>query len=271
MKAVISKIKACWQIIEHAVKKNYVRLANFLIVTGIIILLVFLFKLSSNFSIIGNKILLDESSKVGDFVGGLVGSIWALASVLLFYSTLVTQREDFNSQQKEVVINRLSSVIFLQIDRIKNSINETEIMDYESVSNLKGREAFSYLYSFLNGNRSSFIKKQYLINNKAPTQTFLEDFNSSISLVDKILTKNKELTQEDKNELMYLFSENFGKKYIDIFKHISEISIEVIKSHPENPEQPELQPVNNTYSSFAKFSSIITEILKILEKYKEPN
>ena len=36
----------------------------------------------------------------GDFVGGVLGSIWSLCGVLLFYSALKEQREDFNTNKQ---------------------------------------------------------------------------------------------------------------------------------------------------------------------------
>jgi hypothetical protein len=41
--------------------------------------------------------------QLGDVIGGLVGSLWALAGVLLFYSALVLQREEFKDQ---LVVNK---------------------------------------------------------------------------------------------------------------------------------------------------------------------
>jgi len=45
-------------------------------------------------------------SQFGDFVGGTLGSIWALVGVLLFYVALKEQRRDFREQRNEQVENR---------------------------------------------------------------------------------------------------------------------------------------------------------------------
>ena len=42
----------------------------------------------------------------GDFIGGIVGSVWALAGVLLFYAALHEQRKEFKLQSKEFELQR---------------------------------------------------------------------------------------------------------------------------------------------------------------------
>jgi hypothetical protein len=39
---------------------------------------------------------------VGDFIGGVVGSIWAFASVLLFYAALKIQQEELRQTNLEM-------------------------------------------------------------------------------------------------------------------------------------------------------------------------
>jgi len=76
-------------------------------IIGLLILIIFLNKLSNEYSINGEgSILLDKTAQVGDFVGGVIGSIWALTGVLLFYSALRLQRKEFKLQRKELELTR---------------------------------------------------------------------------------------------------------------------------------------------------------------------
>jgi len=49
----------------------------------------------------------DTMSMVGEFFGGTVGSIWALAGVVLFYLALIYQRKELELQRQELKESRL--------------------------------------------------------------------------------------------------------------------------------------------------------------------
>lgn len=93
--------------------RRYIRASRFLfsqhmsfwIVLGgaVLILLgigVFLWK-ETLFSF-GNTIKTEKVGQLGDFIGGIVGSIWALAGVILFYVALTLQRKEFQLQRQEL-------------------------------------------------------------------------------------------------------------------------------------------------------------------------
>ena len=58
----------------------------------------------------------------GDFIGGLVGSLWALAGVILFYVALTEQRKDF-ATNREVFQN--------QVEALNQQIREFELQRRE--------------------------------------------------------------------------------------------------------------------------------------------
>lgn len=58
----------------------------------------------------------------GDFIGGIVGSLWALAGVILFYVALTEQREDIRTN-REVLKN--------QVEAFKHQIEEFELQRQE--------------------------------------------------------------------------------------------------------------------------------------------
>lgn len=91
----------------------------------------------SDYSVLGLIIDKDieRTAQVGDFFGGVVGSIWTLAGVLLYFSALKMQSQEIANQIKEMGDNRklmgqqqFESTFFnlLQAQQnLKNSINET--------------------------------------------------------------------------------------------------------------------------------------------------
>lgn len=73
-----------------------------LILIGFSILIVFLYRLSFQFNITSQVVDLDSSSKVGDYIGGVIGSLWTLASTLLFFTSLMMQRDELTLQRKSI-------------------------------------------------------------------------------------------------------------------------------------------------------------------------
>ena len=54
----------------------------------------------------------------GEFIGGFVGSIWALAGVLLYYSALVNQRDEIEDQKELLAIQ--TDALVIQSSRTKH-------------------------------------------------------------------------------------------------------------------------------------------------------
>ena len=71
---------------------------------------------------LNDKIKSDKVAQFGDFIGGLVGSIWALAGVVLFYVALKEQRNDF-------AVNR--EVFKAQTKALEQQIKEFELQREE--------------------------------------------------------------------------------------------------------------------------------------------
>lgn len=84
---------------------------------GFIVMIVFIINLSSSYSV-GGHLSNDEmaiTGQVGDFMGGVIGSIWALAGVFLYFSAIKMQNAELENQSK-----------FRREDRILDSIKENK-------------------------------------------------------------------------------------------------------------------------------------------------
>lgn len=97
--------------------KTLLSIGFFLLIIGLILFIWKDWSLS-----IDNKIQSDKIAQFGDFVGGLIGSIWALAGVILFYVALSEQRKDFSTNRK---------VLNAQTDALKQQIREFELQREE--------------------------------------------------------------------------------------------------------------------------------------------
>jgi hypothetical protein len=81
--------------------------AALLSLSGLIVLFFFLFQISDDYSVFGdNNVDLDASAKVGDFTGGIIGSVWSFAGVLLFFIALMLQRKEFKSQREVLILQK---------------------------------------------------------------------------------------------------------------------------------------------------------------------
>ena len=89
---------------------------NHSIIIGIV---VFLYKESMFFD---SKINAEKVSQFGDFIGGIVGSLWSLAGVILFYVALTEQRKD-------IEINR--NALNAQVSALNQQIKEFELQRTE--------------------------------------------------------------------------------------------------------------------------------------------
>lgn len=68
---------------------------------SLIIISIIVFSWSESFST-SDPIKSEKIGQLGDFIGGIVGSIWALSGVILFYVALTLQRKEFQLQRREL-------------------------------------------------------------------------------------------------------------------------------------------------------------------------
>jgi len=140
-----------------------------LALSGFVVLFVFLKELYKTYSIFGSReILLQETAQVGDFVGGIVGSLWAFAGVILFFLALRLQRKEFKSQREELrhqknefQINRITNIIYKQLEILENKKNQLKISVPNSKEVLIGQDVIDKLpfrYSIKFNNTTDFKK-----------------------------------------------------------------------------------------------------------------
>jgi hypothetical protein len=65
----------------------------------------------------------DKFGAFGEFFGGIIGSIWSLAGVFLFFSALKTQSKEFKIQHEQLELQR---------DELKMQRNELKLQRYET-------------------------------------------------------------------------------------------------------------------------------------------
>lgn len=112
----------------------------------------------------------EKIAQFGDFIGGVAGSFWALAGVLLFYKALTEQREDFQNNKQS--LDMQANALDLQVDALNQQIeefklNRRELIDsrkvYEEQSKtIKLQQFESSFYSLLNLHQSTKEKLDFV-------------------------------------------------------------------------------------------------------------
>ena len=221
----------------NTIEKILVGFSLLLGILGAVILVVFLVQLNSEYSILSeNKLLLTETAQVGDFIGGMVGSLWALASIVLFYlairlqtkelsnsiSELQIQSNTLQDQKEEFEISRLTNIIFHQVNRIDRFVERFEIRYFNDLTaDSRSYLGIDALQSILDNlslenyddsiqDKAALRRSVDLINrNYDKILSLVDTYVSSSVAVERILT-NSSIDQGIKRELQVLFNDNIG-------------------------------------------------------------
>lgn len=207
---------------------------------------------------------LDESkiAQFGDFIGGVVGSLFALVGVILFYVALKEQRRDFKTNQDAV--NLQLKAFDQQIDEFKAQREELETTRkiYEQqTKTMKNQQFDSNFYSLLNVYIT--IKK----NLESNSDYFDEMFNQIIKDIDfeegellsdfhtKIINKYENIFLNNRNHLSQYFKTIYRLlKMIDDCEHLNDeeknFYAKILRSQITNSEL--LVLYYNYHSSFGK-------------------
>lgn len=185
------------------------RFSKALIFTGIFLLLVFLILFCYK-AIIFNPnlpIKTDVFGQFGDIVGGIVGSLWALAGVILFYAGLTEQRKDIKTNQ--AALRKQIIALEKQGEEIELQRQEYEMarkIFEEQRDVLKEQSKTSKIQQF-ESNFYSLVNIYVRIRNEILSSSVdsMIDINKKINSVD--------LTNVDIRDKMKVISENYQGVY----------------------------------------------------------
>lgn len=200
---------------------------------GLIFFYISLDKFSDFFKISdGSSIDMAETAQIGDFIGGILGPIWSLTGVMLFYLALRYQQEDLRIQyaelkgtREEFEINRITNIIFIQIERIENNFDSFICQDILGDHNIdKVIDDFNNIIAYDKDfdettSEEYFIKNTELISknliqlNKIshPLMRITNQIENSTLSLESIF-HNSTLPEQRLEELASLFFRNIGRR-----------------------------------------------------------
>jgi hypothetical protein len=221
---------------ERIIVNLFIIVAFSSVLIGLIILGRFLYKLSNSYSINGTNILLQETGQVGDFIGGVIGTIWSLTGVLLFYVTLQLQRKELAENRKHFQLSRITEIIYKQLEMYNRDIKEIKILNLDDDNKPvkhKGKKAILLIIQQIESmsevvfdktltdeekatNGVKYMSKNiaFIEFNKKELQKLYNNLGNHVDVLRAILIK-EDMPPEDLNELKAIFFRNIGREFLN--------------------------------------------------------
>lgn len=177
---------------------------------GVVVMIIFLINLSSTYGI-GGHLSTDDmaaTGQVGDFMGGVIGSIWALAGVFLYFSAVKMQNKELENQAKyrreDAIMDAIKdfeSTFFSLLDS-QRKIKAELVGDFDDVKMENGNKMDG---ETLSASGNEFFKEAYIVLQKLYSFTERNDFLINLNPnIDLPFAKNK----EEQKQIKARFSED---------------------------------------------------------------
>lgn len=197
-----------------------------IILLGLILisLIIILFSWQRSYWITGSTIDSEIFGTLGDFIGGVVGSIWSLAGILLFYIALKDQKEDIalNRQALEKQIDSLDVQTKEFQHQTKESERTREIFDIQTDTFKKQQfEAtfFSMLdvYTKINSNMPKNGNKDFFVNFWEEMNTDFDHSSNHSNDFNKSIEKYYSMFYQHKDDISHYYRTIYSiLKFIDL-------------------------------------------------------
>lgn len=201
--------------LDYIKKEPIISLAYFCLGIGLIVLAVFIYNICGTYVISRDLTPEDmaQTGQIGDFMGGVIGSIWALAGVLLYFSALRLQQQEMKSQREEMASNQklldqqLFETTFFNLlkaqENIKNGIHAFFYwIVIDNRSNIKEIKQEKYGVNFF-ANAALQLKwlHNFILNYNLLKCTSLESLQEELDCFVQTLNFNEVSYFEDEQKL----------------------------------------------------------------------
>tara|TARA_R110001583_G_scaffold22614_3_gene84677 strand:+ start:1704 stop:2675 length:972 start_codon:yes stop_codon:yes gene_type:complete len=182
-----------------------------------------------------NDLNSEKVAQFGDFIGGIIGSIWSLAGVILFYVALTEQRQD-------IKINR--KTLEAQVEALNQQIKEFELQREE-----------------LGETRKVFKEQSETLKIQRFENTLFQLINLHHEIIDKLQVDNTFMDLTETFEKRTVISKsiefiNQELRYINGIKSISDNGTIIYDKNPpkdiEDAEIKLIEAYNNFYFNRTK-------------------
>jgi len=183
----------------------------------------------------------------GEFIGGIVGSLWALAGVFLFFATLTYQKREFELQRFElhktqrIYQQQHFSTLFLSFIQKHNDIIDSLIAYDIKESEWKGANFFVFFQERV---LTSFVQKVRNLNPQERTepelyrifrdyftyhftfyQNALNPYLRNLTILLKLIQKYKAETQDAGEYYSFITKANLTPYELFLLYHVAEFEL----------------------------------------------
>lgn len=167
-------------------------LSFILVLIGVSIYVIFIGRLWHDGYINLNTINSEKAAHTGDFVAGIVGTIFTLIGIVLLYETLSLQRQEFIESRKVFQSQQFENKFFSLIELYNNIISTFHYDEPNTSEKFIGKEFF-------------VRHKKDFLSELTPTNSFYNNRKQIISLYTKFYLENKETLGQYFRTLYRLF------------------------------------------------------------------
>ncbi|MCC9135202.1 putative phage abortive infection protein [Pontibacter silvestris] len=183
----------------------------------------------------------------GEFIGGIVGSLWALAGVFLFFATLTYQKREFELQRIEldktqrIFQQQNFSTLFISfIDKHNEIINSLTAHDIQN-STWSGTSFFVFfqekvLSSFVQKVRSlkqeektranlAYYFQEYFTYHFSFYQSSLSPYLKNLSVLFKLIQKYRVDTHDEHEYYSFITKASFTQPELFLIYHVSKFNL----------------------------------------------
>lgn len=156
-----------------------------------------------------------QTGQVGDFIGGVIGSIWALAGVFLYFSALKLQQQELKNQREEMATSQklldqqLFEGTFFNLlkaqENIRNSIHAYFLwINIDNYSRIEERKEEKHGVNFFSFAKSQLDHLYHLISNYDLVYCTLESLQKNLDNFNRSHDFNENTYFYDMQELYEL-------------------------------------------------------------------
>lgn len=184
---------------------------------------------------------IERTGQIGDFFGGIIGSIWALAGVLLYFSALRMQSQELSNQMREMSDNKKLmqqqqfETTFFNLLKTQQDLKNSLKGQFHCI--IRGRVGFEYhsetcesdaffdrIYSEMNKLYVVYKQQKYVPWNEAEVKREIEDYAISIEYEN-----DPEYDYEGEARHMY---ERYNRSYSTYIYAIKESTVKQAQQKP---------------------------------------
>lgn len=183
----------------------------------------------------------------GEFIGGIVGSLWALAGVFLFFATLTYQKREFELQRYElhktqkIFQQQNFSTLYISFVNKHNDIIDA-LTAYDI--NQSPRTGSNFFVFFQEKVLSSFVQKvrtldpeqkredklyllfeEYFTYHFAFYQTSLDPYLKNLSVLFKLIQRYRSETHDEGEYYSFITKANFTQSELFLIYHVAKFNL----------------------------------------------